>query len=105
MAHPNIYHSPYPMPIIPTDQSVSQFLLKSNPDDIYPEKIILADFDDPDGANLTYATIRDIASRHAAVLRRTYGLKETDVVCIYGYNSLDWIKMAHAVLWAGGCFW
>lgn len=93
------------MPAVPTDRSISQFLLESNPDDAHPERVILADFEDPEGSKLTYAALRHAASRRAATLRGDFGLRERDVVCIYAQNSVEWIKMAHAVLWAGGCFW
>lgn len=26
-------------------------------------------------------------------------------MCIYGYNSVSWALLAHAVLWSGVCFW
>lgn len=93
------------MPAVPHDQSVSQFLLSSNPDDVHPDTVILADFDDPEHSKITYAGLRNKASSYATILQREYGVKDGDVVCIYGYNSVSWIVMAHAVLWAGGCFW
>jgi hypothetical protein len=101
----NIYHSPYPTPSVPTDLSVSQFLLRSDPDDTHPDVIVLADFDAPEERFVTYGGIRQNASRDAATLRNTYGLHQNDVVCIYGVNSVYWASLAHATLWAGGCFW
>ncbi|CAG9947993.1 unnamed protein product [Clonostachys rosea f. rosea IK726] len=101
----NIYHSPYPTPSVPTDLSVSQFLLRSDPDDTHPDVIVLADFDAPEERFVTYGGIRQDASRDAATLRNTYGLHQNDVVCIYGVNSVYWASLAHATLWAGGCFW
>lgn len=101
----NIYESPYPMPSVPINQSISQFLLASDPDDTHPDTAILADFDAPDTRKVTYAGLRRAASRDAATLRKRYGLKEGDVMCIYGYNSVNWACLAHAALWAGACFW
>ncbi|KAH7170017.1 acyl-CoA synthetases/AMP-acid ligases II [Dactylonectria macrodidyma] len=103
MASQRIYHSRYPMPNVPTDQSISQFLLHSDPDDAHPDSVILADFDNPE-RSVTYGQLRQNAARDAAVLRHDHGLQETDVVCIYAYNSVSWASLAHGVLWAGGCF-
>ncbi|CAG9984183.1 unnamed protein product [Clonostachys byssicola] len=99
-----IYHSPYPTPSVPTDLSVSQFLLRSDPDDTHPDTVVLADFDAPEERFVTYEGIRLNASRDAATLRNKYGLHQNDVVCIYGFNSVYWASLAHATLWAGGCF-
>ncbi|KAF4985875.1 hypothetical protein FDECE_16256 [Fusarium decemcellulare] len=103
MGNQRIYTSPYPPPNVPINQSVSQFLLHSDPDDTSPEKVILVDFDNPH-RQLTYGGLRHNAARDAAILGNSHGLKEGDVVCIYAHNSVDWATMAHAVLWAGGCF-
>lgn len=100
----NVYHSPYPMPNVPLHQSISQFLVQSDPDDADPEKIVWSDYDDP-SREISYREIRHNAARDAATLRSQHGLREADVVCIYAYNSLDWASLAHAVLWSGGCFW
>jgi long-subunit acyl-CoA synthetase (AMP-forming) len=105
MSQTNVYHSPYPLPAIPHNQSVSQFLACSNPDDAHPDTVILADFDDPVGKNVTYGGLRHNAARDAAILRRRYGLAEAGIVCIYGFNSVAWASIAHATLWSGGCFW
>lgn len=99
-----IYESPYPAPHYPTNLSVSQFLLQSDPDDVPAEKSIFADFENPE-RRITYGQLRDNAAKDAATLKQTYSLREGDVVCIYGQNSLEWISLAHAVMWAGGCFW
>ncbi|KAF4460124.1 acyl- synthetases AMP-acid ligases II [Fusarium albosuccineum] len=103
MGNQRIYTSPYPHPNVPINQSVSQFLLHSDPDDTSPEKVILVDFDNPH-RQLTYGGLRHNAARDAAILRTSHGLQEGDVVCIYAHSSVDWDSMAHAVLWAGGCF-
>ncbi|KAF4982853.1 hypothetical protein FZEAL_1603 [Fusarium zealandicum] len=103
MGNQKIYNSPYPLSHVPNNQSVSQFLLQSDPDDTPPDKVILEDFDNPN-RQLTYGGLRYNAARDAAILRDNYGLRQGDVVCIYAYNSIGWVSMAHAVLWAGGCF-
>ncbi|KPM41137.1 hypothetical protein AK830_g5380 [Neonectria ditissima] len=103
MADQRIYHSPYPMPNVPVHQSISQFLVQSDPDDTHPDKVILADFDNP-SRELTYSGLRRDAARDAAMLQKAHRLGEGDVVCIYARNSVDWASLAHAVLWAGGCF-
>lgn len=104
MTSQRIYNSPYPKPDVPTNQSISQFLLQSNPDDAHSDQVILADVDNPK-RELTYGALRRNAARDAAILRDVHGLNEGDVVCIYAYNSVDWASLAHAVMWAGGCFW
>ena len=103
MTRPIIYKSPYPMPDVPIHQSISQFLLESDPDDAHPDTVILANFDNP-SYQLTYGEIRENAGRDAAILKEQHGLDEGDVVCIYAQNSVNWASLAHAVLWAGGCF-
>lgn len=104
MANPRVYHSPYPTPHYPTNLSVSQFLLQSDPDDVPGDKVIFADFEDP-SRRISYRQLRENATRDAALLKSSYGIQEGDVVCIYAQNSLQWIQLAHAVMWAGGCFW
>lgn len=104
MARPNIYRSPYPEPHVPTNLSVSQFLLRSDPDDAPRDKVIYGDFDNPQKC-ITYGGLHESTAKDAATLRRQYGLRKNDVVCIYAQNSLEWVSLAHAVLWAGGCFW
>ncbi|KAF7564012.1 hypothetical protein G7046_g158 [Stylonectria norvegica] len=98
-----IYRSPYPKLHVPVNQSVTEFLLQSDPDDAHPDKVILSDFDDP-SRQLTYGGLRHDAARDAAILRTKHSLTEGDVVCIYAQNSVDWVSLAHGVLWAGGCF-
>ncbi|KAH8738322.1 luciferin 4-monooxygenase [Ilyonectria robusta] len=78
MASQRIYDSPYPKPDVPTNQSISQFLLQSNPDDAHPDQVILADFDNPK-RELTYGALRRNAARDAAILRDVHGLNEGDV--------------------------
>lgn len=104
MVQPNVYRSPYPDPNVPTNLSVSQYLYQTDPDDCPHDKVIYGDFDDPQKC-ITYGGLRESSAKDAATLRDQYGLRESDVVCIYAQNSLEWISLAHAVLWAGGCFW
>ncbi|CRK29798.1 hypothetical protein BN1708_015671 [Verticillium longisporum] len=101
--HLRIYHSPYPNPMVPTNLSVSQFLIQTNPDDVSPEKIIWQDFGD-ENQKVTYAGLRSNAAFDAAGLREMLGLKEGDVMCIIATNSALWASLAHAVLWVGACF-
>jgi hypothetical protein len=98
-----IYHSPYPPLNIPTNKSVSQFLLECNPDDVEPSKTIVEDFDSHSTA-LTYGGLRRDASQCAYALRHQLGLRAGDTVCIVAKNSVNWVLLAHAVMWAGGCF-
>ena len=98
-----IYHSPYPPLSVPTNKSVSQFLLECNPDDVEPTKTIVEDFDSYSNA-LTYGSLRKNASQCAYALRHQLGLKAGGTVCIVAKNSVNWVLLAHAVMWAGGCF-
>ncbi|KAE9582252.1 4-coumarate--CoA ligase-like 5 [Colletotrichum fructicola] len=98
-----MYHSPYPTPLVPSDVSVSQFLLSSNPDDVPPDQKILSDFDNQQ-QTLTLQELRFNAARDASTFISRFGLQEGDVVCIFGPNSISWVALAHAILWAGGCF-
>jgi 4-coumarate--CoA ligase len=104
MANYRTYSSPYPAPHIPTHVSVSQFLLQCNPDDVENDRVVLCDFDNP-SRSVTYGGIRKNAGRDAAAFKKVLGLKEGDTVCIYAENSVSWASIAHAVMWAGGCFW
>lgn len=99
-----MYRSPYPEPFVPSDVSVSQFLLSSNPDDVPPDQQILSDFDNQE-QTLTIQELHSHAERDASTLISRFGLREGDVVCIFAPNSISWVTLAHAILWAGGCFW
>lgn len=99
-----MYHSPYPTPSVPSDVSVSQFLLSSNPDDLPPDQKIVSDFDNQQ-QTLTIQELRFDAARDASTLISRFRLQEGDVVCIFAPNSISWVALAHAILWAGGCFW
>jgi hypothetical protein len=102
MATERIYQSPFPLPNIPTNLSLSQFLLQTNPDDVPGDKIILRDLHNPE-RNISYAGIRNDAAQAAAGLKQQLGMSVGDVVCIYGRNSVNWAILAHAVMWGGGC--
>lgn len=95
-----VYRSPYPDIIVPTDVSISQFLVRANPDDVPSDKVILEDLEEPNDS-MTYGGMREDAAKHAAWLR-SIGLKPGDTVAMYASNSVAWVKAAHAVLWAGG---
>jgi 4-coumarate--CoA ligase len=102
MTGQKIYQSPFPSPNIPTNLSISQFLLQTNPDDVPDVKIVLADLDGIKNA-ISYGGIREAAASGAAGLRKLYGMTDGDVVCVYGRNSVHWAVLAHAVMWGGGC--
>lgn len=87
----------------PTDVSVAQFLAKYNPDDVPADKIITSDFDDP-SHTLTFGGVREEPGRGATGLVNLLGLKEGDVVNIFGMNSVNWLLLAHSIMWAGAVF-
>ncbi|CAK7212837.1 hypothetical protein SCUCBS95973_001596 [Sporothrix curviconia] len=98
-----IYQSQFPAPPTPQDLSVSQFLVRTNPDDVPADKTIICDFENPDHS-LTYGELRTRSAQGAATLRNRHGMKEGDVVCLFGQNSVNWMLLCHCVLWGGGCF-
>lgn len=100
---PHIYESQYPPINVPTNLSVAQFLLRSNPDDIPAEQTILCEFDDPT-KSITYGGIRVAAARGAAGLKAVLGMKQGDTVCILAENCVNWAVLAHSIHWGGGCF-
>ncbi|OAG10739.1 amp dependent CoA ligase [Paraphaeosphaeria sporulosa] len=100
MHSPKIYTSPYPAPVVPPNLSVSQLLQLYNPDDVEGDKVICED--DWTGKRITYAGIRVDSARGAYALRNYVGVNEGDVVCICAPNSVDVVKLIHAVLWCGG---
>ncbi|KAI1316057.1 acyl-CoA synthetases/AMP-acid ligases II [Xylariaceae sp. FL0255] len=97
-----IYQSPFPTPHVPTDLSISQFLLAQNPDDVPHNKEIISDFDHRAHA-LSYGELRTRAARAASYLENCMNVREGDVVCIYGQNSVNWLLLAHSIFWVGGC--
>jgi 4-coumarate--CoA ligase len=98
-----IYNSTYGPLSVPTDASVAQFLAKYDPDDVPSSKVIISDFDDPTHT-LTFGAIRDEPARGATGLINVLGVKEGDVVCIFGHNSVNWALLAHSIMWAGAVF-
>lgn len=103
MKSQRIYESPYGSPNIPTDVSLSQFLSKVNPDDAPGDKTIISDFHDAKHT-LTFSGLREQAACCATGLGNLLNLKEGDVVCLWGLNSVNWFLLAHSVMWAGGVF-
>ncbi|KAF2476710.1 acyl-CoA synthetases/AMP-acid ligases II [Lindgomyces ingoldianus] len=99
MAAHRVYRSNYPPPQIPTNVSVSQLLQRYNPDDVESGKVICED--DWTGKKLTYSGIREESAKGAYGLRHVMGLREGDVVCICAPNSVEVVKLIHAVLWCG----
>ncbi|KAG9662932.1 luciferin 4-monooxygenase, partial [Aureobasidium melanogenum] len=95
-----IYESPYPDMLIPTDMSMSQYMIRSNPDDVADDKVIFSDLEEPYDS-VTYAGLREDTAKNAAWLQ-SIGLQPGDTVAMYATNSVAWIKAAHAVVWAGG---
>ncbi|KAH7029841.1 luciferin 4-monooxygenase [Microdochium trichocladiopsis] len=83
MGNQRIYRSPYPTPHVPTDLSIPQFLLQSNPDDVPADKVVLEDFDEH-GKSITYGQLRNQAALQASALKQQYDLKEGDVVGLFG---------------------
>ncbi|KAG9515640.1 luciferin 4-monooxygenase, partial [Aureobasidium melanogenum] len=95
-----IYESPYPDMLIPTDMSMSQYMVRSNPDDVADDKVIFSDLEEPHDS-VTYAGLREDTAKNAAWLQ-SIGLQPGDTVAMYATNSVAWIMAAHAVVWAGG---
>ncbi|KXJ90409.1 hypothetical protein Micbo1qcDRAFT_205257 [Microdochium bolleyi] len=104
MAKQHIYHSPYPTPHVPTDLSVPEFLLRTNPDGVHQDKVILEDFEQPGGCSITYGELRRRAALQAGVLKEKYGIQQGDIVGLFGLNTVDWAVLCLGILWAGGTF-
>ena len=98
-----IYESTYGPLTVPTNVSVAQFLSKNNPDDVHPDKIITSDFAAPH-QTLTYGQVRTKPARCATGLVNKLGVKEGDVVVLFGRNSVNWILLAHSIMHFGGIF-
>ncbi|KIW02237.1 uncharacterized protein PV09_06390 [Verruconis gallopava] len=104
MANPQrIYESSYGPNWVPTNVSVAQFLAKYNPDEVPGNKIIISDFDDA-ARTITFEGVRTKPGLGATGLANILGLKEGDVVCMIGLNSVNWILLAHSIMWAGAVF-
>jgi len=103
MTPQRIYESCYGPLNVPTDISVAQFLTKYNPDEVPAEKILMSDFDFPN-RTLTHAGLREQAARCATGLFNVMNAKEGDVICIWGFNSVNWALLAHSIMWTGAIF-
>lgn len=88
---------------VPTGCSLAQFLAKYNPDDVPQDKVIISDFDDAT-RTLTFGAIRTDPARGATGLVNVLDVKEGDVVCLFGLNSVNWALLAHSVMWVGAIF-
>lgn len=98
---PHIYRSNYgPASSVPTDISISQFLERYNPDDAPDDQVILEE----SGKNrkITYRQFREDASRAAWTFKQKLGLGEEDPVCVCAPNSIEVVRLIHAIIWAGG---
>ncbi|KAI1630501.1 acyl-CoA synthetases/AMP-acid ligases II [Exophiala viscosa] len=100
---PHIYRSNYPPLRVPTDSSLSEFLLENNPDDTPRDQVILSDYAEPFNT-ITYGGLRSTAAQAAAGLKQLFKVNEGDCICIVAENSVNWILLAHAVHWFGGVF-
>ena len=98
-----IYQSQFPAFSTPQNLSISQFLVRTNPDDVPADKTVICDFENPDHS-LTYGELRTRSAQGAATLRNRHDMKEGNVVCLFGLNSVNWMLLCHCVLWGGGCF-
>ncbi|OCK80965.1 acyl-CoA synthetases/AMP-acid ligases II [Lepidopterella palustris CBS 459.81] len=95
-----VYESIFAPINVPQGLSISQFLVQYNPDDTPADKVIVEDFEG--GRTVTYGGLREEAATGAAGLTATLGLGPGDVVAIYATNSVDYVVLAHSVLWFGG---
>lgn len=100
MAKENIYSSKYPSTVVPSNESFWEFLQRLNIDDTLPDKVILQEHERPERF-LTYESAPKVAGLGAAALRKLLGLSPGDTIMIIGKNSLDWLQVEFAALWAG----
>jgi acyl-coenzyme A synthetase/AMP-(fatty) acid ligase len=96
-----IYKSIYSDLAVPTNKSIGQYFLEYNPDDVLPDKVILEDIG-PNGSKATYGGFRRDVAKLAAELVLAFNLKMGDAVVVYASNSVNYILLAHAVMWFGG---
>ncbi|ERT01315.1 hypothetical protein HMPREF1624_02558 [Sporothrix schenckii ATCC 58251] len=100
MASPRVCSSPYLVPNIPSNLSFWQFILRHNIDDTVPDKVILQEHERPE-RQLTYGSAPKLAGLGADALRDVLGLTQGDTILIVGKNSLDYLQVEFAALWAG----
>lgn len=101
MEAPTIYRSPFPSYHTPVNKSLHQFLLECNPDNVRPDKVILEELAAPND-RLTYGGIRDAAAVAAGGFTNKYNLKPGDAVAVLATNSVNYVVLAHSVMWFGG---
>ena len=101
MAGENIYYPISPDLHVPKDLSAHQFLLKYNPDDVVPDKVIYEELSPPNN-QLTYGGLRHQAAVAAAGLTSELGLKAGDAVAVIAQKSVNYVLLAHSVMWFGG---
>ena|ERR1700761_1175646 len=101
MAGQRIYFSNAPDYYVPPGLSFHQFITTRNPDDVRFDKIILEDHTTPN-KTLTYGGLREAAATAAAGFVRRFGTKEGDAVAIISPNRVDWVLLAHSIMWFGG---
>ncbi|KAL3447436.1 hypothetical protein BJX65DRAFT_308164 [Aspergillus insuetus] len=76
------------------------FYLRCNPDFVKEDKVILQEAKNP-SVTLTYGDARRKAAEGAAGLKKHLGLKEGDVIALWGSNTINWILAAYAGFWSG----
>ncbi|KAF2742950.1 acyl-CoA synthetases/AMP-acid ligases II [Sporormia fimetaria CBS 119925] len=99
----NIYKSSYPRVVVPTNESIWQFLVASNIDDVSPRKVVLQEYERPE-RTLTYGGASQVAARGGSGLQRVLGLRSEDTIMLMGTNTLDWVELAISAIWAGITF-
>lgn len=95
-----IYTSSYPKAAVPTNESIWQHFVRSNIDDISPEKVILQEYERPE-RTITYGDAPRAAAVGATGLQDILGLKPQDTIMLIGSNTIDWVELAFAAFWAG----
>lgn len=100
-----IYESDYPVPSVLPKSSLVSYLFPEKRGDSPLESFdpsLPAYIDGLDGRVLTRGELEDGALRLASGLK-DLGLKRGDVACIWGLNSLEWIRAAFGCMAAGIC--
>ena len=97
----HIYRSNYgPASSVPTDISISQFLERYNPDDAPDDQIILEGIGN--NRTISYRGLREDAARAAWTFKQNLGLRDEDTVYVCAPNSIEVVRLIHAIIWAGG---